>query len=372
MKKLTDYVSNQLLKEAAARVHEKIQGDKLLMDLTAQLLRILYDEEDEEGFLAHEKKHRGYIEDVLGKDADCFLFVVFDMGFDRLVDIYAKRGIPEEIMAATMVDFDTKADDYCEEFKAVGVIGYEWLVLHMRGWLFQIGRLQYVMYATFGNSHVLANNKSELAVVVAKEGLMIDKDGLIVEEAPNFITVFEEADSDITANPVNEIGNTLPTPITISKAEYKYTLKSGSPILEMHIPAQGRLDREDCIDSMTNAIEFAKTYFPDIDYKGFTISCWLLSEELKELLNENSNIIKFSNLFYRAATYGGASGGLGHTYKRVFGYDKDIKDYKSHTPVSTLQKGIHKLLDEGRINIPRKGFILIENGKLRLSGGRES
>lgn len=74
-------------------------------------------------------------------------------------------------------------------------------------------------------------------------------------------------------------------------------LKVGDPVIEIHIPSAGPLDPEACKASVEMAKDFFAKYFPEFKYEYFTCHSWLLDETLAEILNENSNILKFQQLF---------------------------------------------------------------------------
>ncbi len=74
-------------------------------------------------------------------------------------------------------------------------------------------------------------------------------------------------------------------------------VKKGDAVVDTHIPAAGHLDTEECQKSFDFAREFFAKYFPEKEWKVFTCHSWLLGEDLKELLNENSNILKFQKFF---------------------------------------------------------------------------
>ena len=82
----------------------------------------------------------------------------------------------------------------------------------------------------------------------------------------------------------------------------------GDPVLEIHIPRGGKLFTEDCLASIEQARIFFARYFPDFQYKVFTCWSWLLDGALKEYLPEDSNILRFGELFYR--TYSERSNAL--------------------------------------------------------------
>ena len=74
-------------------------------------------------------------------------------------------------------------------------------------------------------------------------------------------------------------------------------LKKGDKVIEVHIPETGPLTLDECKKSVEMARKFFKEYFPEFEYKAFTCHSWLLDESLKDLLNENSNILAFQSMF---------------------------------------------------------------------------
>ncbi len=76
-----------------------------------------------------------------------------------------------------------------------------------------------------------------------------------------------------------------------------YDLKKGDPVIEVHIPAGEPLTVEACQESFAMARDFFAKYYPDYAYQYFTCHSWLLDPTLQELLDENSNIIRFQKMF---------------------------------------------------------------------------
>ncbi len=74
-------------------------------------------------------------------------------------------------------------------------------------------------------------------------------------------------------------------------------IKKGDTVIDVHIPAVGPLLADECIKSINYAKEFFTRFFPDYKWEVFTCHSWLLGEELGELLDDVSNIIKFQKLF---------------------------------------------------------------------------
>ena len=74
-------------------------------------------------------------------------------------------------------------------------------------------------------------------------------------------------------------------------------INKGDPVLDIHIPARGPLDSDECRASLDMAKKFYKKFYPEFDYKCFTCHSWLLDTTLKDLLKPDSNILKFQTLF---------------------------------------------------------------------------
>lgn len=74
-------------------------------------------------------------------------------------------------------------------------------------------------------------------------------------------------------------------------------IKKGDNIIEVHIPEEGPLSKEECEKSFDRAKKFFKEFYSDYEFKYFTCHSWLMDETLKELLKTESNIILFQNMF---------------------------------------------------------------------------
>ena len=85
----------------------------------------------------------------------------------------------------------------------------------------------------------------------------------------------------------------------MAKAEHDIgdKISDGENMVEIYIPECGPLDVEECRKSIKMAKEFFEKFYPEYDFKYFTCHTWLLDKTLKELLRENSNILKFQELF---------------------------------------------------------------------------
>lgn len=114
-------------------------------------------------------------------------------------------------------------------------------------------------------------------------------------------------------------------------------LKKGSKVLNVHIPEDGKMDPDTCEMSFRKAAEFFKRR----GYEGaniFICESWLLSPRLKEVLENNSNIIKFQDRF---EIYG-IIYPFRQAEERIFGYISE--DKSSYPEVTRLQKAAKESL----------------------------
>ena len=103
----------------------------------------------------------------------------------------------------------------------------------------------------------------------------------------------------------------------------KVQFKKGTRLLNVHIPAGERMELEDCMKSF----EMAEEFFGD-SYEGYTCDSWLLAPALKQFLPEESNIIRFQNLFEVVKVHYS----FPQSEQRIF---EDIREDKENYPEDT-------------------------------------
>ncbi|MFD2117466.1 acyltransferase domain-containing protein [Paenibacillus yanchengensis] len=359
MDDLLDYISDEPLKTAIIRTGKLIEQNEWLLQLTERLEQLLFDESGTTSYWNCYLEHKAEIDSLLEEDKDCYLAYVSKVAFPRLQQYYARLGIPHHIMAATLADIDLRAHNYRMMFGGVGIDDYRWMTNHITGRIFQIGRLQYIYSRKFAfNSRIYRHRQSGLLLKIAEGNLFVDEQGFITnEQQAVFQTTLIENEHQVTGNIIDEKGNITNTRVEIAYANYENVVQSGDAVIDIHIPASGKMEYNDCLASLEAAFTFAQTYFPDMKFRGFVCSSWLLSDEVMEMLPETSNLVRFSGSFIRCA---GRHSDHELIYKWIFGMDKEKHDYKSHVPITTLQRGTHQLLDQGRWFEKRTGFITPE------------
>ncbi len=74
-------------------------------------------------------------------------------------------------------------------------------------------------------------------------------------------------------------------------------IAKGENTISIHIPSDARLNPENNKTSLKNAMKFLEKHFPSFEYRMMYCQSWIISPNLRDVLNENSNIINFLENF---------------------------------------------------------------------------
>lgn len=120
-------------------------------------------------------------------------------------------------------------------------------------------------------------------------------------------------------------------------------IAKGDNVIEIHIPTTGTpMKYEDCVESIKLAKEFFAKHFPEYEYKGFTCNSWLLDTSLGEILDENSNIMKFQSLFN--IVYEEKAEAI---MRYTFSWDMDKEKIRDAKPASRLAEKVKERVLNG-------------------------
>ncbi|SHO48390.1 acyltransferase domain-containing protein [Anaerocolumna xylanovorans] len=158
----------------------------------------------------------------------------------------------------------------------------------------------------FGDAFTMYRNKTSGKVTALwqpkeefrRDGQLNGTNG-IYDTKEAFTSIWEETENSITANPINPMGFVERAAVTLSKEEWTKALSTGDMLLALHVPSGPGYTPERLKNSMLLALEFYRTYFPELPVKGFWSESWLYDSRLSLVLdNETSNIIKVQRQFY--------------------------------------------------------------------------
>jgi hypothetical protein len=177
------------------------------------------------------------LHDINDPDYRFFYVHVFVAALPYVQEYYRELGIPEEIAQATLADLGRNVRVHRKR-EGIGGLGVAWwLMLHFRGVIYQLGRLQF--------------ERASMGSAISEK---LREQGVDVHEK--------------------------------------------TPVLSIHIPDFcGPMSPEACDDSISRAREFFATYFPDDRFEYAVCNSWLLDPTLKQHLKQDSNIVRFQDRF---------------------------------------------------------------------------
>lgn len=189
---------------------------------------------------------------------------------------YRKRGIPDVIFYDTMGDIRVWCDNYAQKHGKVGLDNFGWIVNHLRLKLFRLGRLQF-----------------------------------------QFIKFYYPLFAQKSATDASPY-------------------KRGQNALFVHIPQGSPLTEDACDKSFGYARRFFRKRFSEYRPQAFITESWLLGSCNRQLLGEESNIVKFAGRF----TIMGERKDVRQTAERIFGYDLPdrVEDYPEDTRLRAAAK----------------------------------
>ncbi|OXS36120.1 acyltransferase domain-containing protein [Streptomyces sp. XY006] len=169
-----------------------------------------------------------------------FAAYVFVAALPHTRAFHRERGVPDDIGRHTLADFGRNMAFHRRQHGTGGVLVPQWLTLHFRGELYQLGRLQF-----------------ERARLGQRTGRAVAASG-----------------TDVTP---------------------------GEPCLNLHIPGfYGPLSPEACDRSLDSARAFFARHFPQERHRVAVCHSWLLDPQLKRYLDPESNIVRFQERFRSA------------------------------------------------------------------------
>ncbi len=226
----------------------------------------------------------------------------FCLGFalaeaERAFVRYQELNIPEEVYYDTMRDISIWTHTCAREENIIGLCELSWIRHTLYLNLFRIGRLQYQFFKT---NHTVSG-------------------------------------ISLHAQRTVPIGNR-------------------QPVLNIHIPEDGRLDSLACQHSLQEARIFFEKYFPKYKYAGFVCDSWLLDRHNAQFMREDSNIMRFSALFDCVVQTNSENGEL---LRRLWGIHQASRAELTELPENTdLQKRAKQYLLAGGKTGNGYGFII--------------
>lgn len=126
--------------------------------------------------------------------------------------------------------------------------------------------------------------------------------------------------------------------IEVGRLQYEYCNENNYKFIKIHIPSGEKLLYEKVIDSLEHSKDEIKKYF-NLENNEYYCESWLLSNEIKNILDKNSNIYKFRELFEVKDGKNANEDILNFVYGL-----QNIKNFKELPENTSLQRNIKELL----------------------------
>jgi hypothetical protein len=275
-------------------------------------------------------------------------------GYPKMFATHRAREIPDSISVATARDLQrwiTRPESAGGKWEFRHL---RWLGSHVHHMLLEIGRLQFIALP-FGSPYRVFQAKSSIqkTMVFSEVGLECSRDGWLEKSADGFITSYLSTTEELRGHPVDPASGQIGRgTVSLPTCDYDLRLSKESIALHVHIPSGQPLALSDCSDSFQRAENIYRRHFPELDWRAFCCTSWLLDRELWQCLPPHSNIQSFGNLFFPLATPGNNSDQL---MERVL---EGTTDWRTLSPKTSLQKAVLKHLHEGHRFRTTSGFIL--------------
>lgn len=233
-----------------------------------------------------------------------FAAVVLGSCVPLLTEWYQTRRLSQTILIDTLSDFRVWMEQHRKKYGEWGLSEIGWLIHHLSGKLFKLGRLQFMPIIYKGKIKAYRSRESGKLAILSRSGVSFRRDGRVNEAfgredtEDGWESIFHESELHVTGHRILEGGEADPETIQLEKQEWELVLEEGDLVLDVHIPEGGSLSEAYCSVSY----DMAETFFEENGigkgFKAFVCTSWLLSPQLKKVLPESSNIVKFQSGFH--------------------------------------------------------------------------
>jgi hypothetical protein len=261
-------------------------------------------------------------EAALGDERGVFYLLVGIDEVPRMRALHAAWGIPEAVTRETCQE----PNAFCYNHTQMhgGRIGIArstlfWLRNYTREPYFRLGRLEFWLKPFGEEIRAFRRRDNGEVIALAPEGERFDAQGFMpVESAPaaegDWVSTYQETSGWVEGNPILPTGRAVNAILRLNMAEWERVLEPGCWVLDMHIPAGGKMSPEAVRESMMTAREFFAKYFPDKPPVGFVCWSWIFSPVLDQILPGESNLVKNMHEVYLFPYSSDPEDGLGFVF----------------------------------------------------------
>lgn len=238
----------------------------------------------------------------LGDLTSAFYLLLGLEAIPRMLALHQRLGIPSDISRHGCSHYPASVQRLRDATGAVGMdpAALYWLQNHVRGDLYRLGRLEFMLKPFKGCLTAWRHNHSRAVIALASDGTGFDDAGIIAADDDNasWHSQLQKTDAVVSGTPISPLGRAEHRTVSLDLDDWAPELTAGDTILEVHIPAGGGMTPAACRASMQQALEFFPRHFPTRPFVGFACGSWILNPELEHIYSPESNMVQWQRELY--------------------------------------------------------------------------
>jgi len=349
-----------LVVEADSELHEaarRIASSPALLHLAWHCQRLLFEHLD---YQPARISQWPILDKVLGDLSGAFYLLIALEAVPRIRAVHAALGIPDPVSGDTCHHYLEPVRMYRERFG--GHFGVQprtlyWWRNHVQGDLYRLGRLEYMLKPFNGGLQAYRHRETGEVVALAADGGRFDPEGFVARSDGEIAwkAQFEERDGRAVGFPIAPLGYAVEREVSLPLSAWEPVLSPGDRILEVHIPAGGKMTPERCRESMQQALDFFPRNFPEKPFVGFACYSWILDPHIAEIYRPDANMVRWQRELYLFPVSSGNRAGL------YFVFGEDEVDPDSAPRDTSMRRALLDHLAAGGGVVSEGMFLLTED-----------
>ncbi len=294
---------------------------------------------------------------AFGEERSLFYLLCYLNHLSFTKERYLELKISGDIYIATLSDIGIWLENWKNMYGYYCFHNFGWIWRHLTADLFRIGRLQYQLLKYNGDFNAYQKKSTSTIVVFSTNNLAINRDGNAVgageiqNDSAAFTTTFYEKENCIVGTPITPYGKALNHAALLKKSVWRPILKKNSSVLAIHIPRGEKLSMEEGRQSYQDALAFYQKIFNASDIAGLTCHTWIFTPQLQDILEPQSNLVRFQREFYLLPFAG--------NYKFMWNFVFNEKTTLENAPQDTyLRRKLVEYVKEKKLLFDTMGICL--------------
>lgn len=215
-----------------------------------------------------------------------------------LVDELRKKGLPEDIINATLNMYENQTQDFVDLYGHYGISVYVgWMMKFVNCEIIRVGRFNFEI-CNYSKDFDVFENNGKLAVL--PKGVTFHRSGQILgsigctDTEGSFTADITETD-EYYEGCLIENGIAKNIKRRLNKSQWKKVLTKGDRVINYHIPTGGKLDYDSCQKDIARGKEVINRCFGEV--KGFFCLTWIIDPQIKKIMGRDTNLTKFADMF---------------------------------------------------------------------------